>query len=64
MRHASCPPYWCQMWNMASMKRSIWLALAVVVGLLAIGCQPPLEIKEVDTGKADRIIDEVENKTD
>ena len=52
------------MWNMASMKRSIWLALAVVVGLLAIGCQPPLEIKEVDTGKADRIIDEVENKTD
>ncbi len=46
------------------MKRSIIIAVAILVGLLAIGCQPPLEIKEVDTGKADRIIDDVENKTD
>lgn len=46
------------------MKRAILLAVTLIAAVLFSGCESPLEIKEVDQGKADRIIDEVENKTD
>ncbi len=43
------------------MFRALIVLASVLIALVATGCKAPLEVKEVDQGKADRIIQETES---